>query len=1615
MANDDDWGDEVPEETWQAVDAIVHRFEQAWQTGIRPAIRDFLPTEGCLRFRRLVLEALVKVDIERRQQAGEHATREDYRERYPDLPAESSSVPGPTKYNPGDQQKPSNGALNPLPQQIGRYRVVKVLGKGGFGVVYLAHDDQLSRPVAIKVPHRELVARPEIASLYLTEARAVAGLDHPHIVPVFDVGCTEEFPFFCVSKYIDGCTLAKRIQVNRPSFTQTKDLVATVAEALHYAHRQGLVHRDIKPGNIMTDTSSKPFVVDFGLALKEENVGHGPRYGGTLPYMSPEQVRGEGHRVDGRSDVFSLGVVLYELLTARRPFAAASKEELAEQIANFEPRPPRQIDDTVPKELERICLKALSKRACERYTTAKDMADDLRQCPAHATNEGRGVPRAGVLPAGASGASEPSSPVPPGAEPIKVLPKGLRSFDEHDADFFLALLPGPRDRDGLPECIHFWKSAIEERDADKTFMAGLIYGPSGCGKSSLVKAGLLPRLSSDVIAVYLEATASDTERRLRGGLRKRCPALPVNRNLKGTLAALRHGQGVAAGKKVLIVLDQFEQWLHANREEQSAELVGALRQCDGGRVQCIVMVRDDFWMAATRFMRQLEIPLLEGQNSGAVDLFDVDHARKVLEAFGRAFGKLPEDPNQTSREQKQFLSRAILGLAQEGKVVCVRLAVFAEMMKGKPWTLASLRAVGGTVGLGATFLEETFSAATAPPEHRYHQKAARAVLKALLPEAGTDLKVHMRSYQELLEASGYGRYQGKLGTKDFDDLLRILNRELRLITPTEPAQEQGGGGSAEGRGTQEESSASPANGQPSSLQYYQLTHDYLVHSLRDWLKRTPGGRAEHLLTDLAGIWNARPRNRHLPSLYHWAYIRLLTKKKNWTQPQRRMMQKAGRFYALRALMLSTILALVSWGGYEQYGALKARALCDQLLKADTQNVLSIVDNMARYRRSIDPLLRDAYREAQAGKDAASRMRLLHASIALLPVDGSQKEYLYARLLDATPQETHVLCHVLAVHQRDLVDRLWAVAEQPAEGKETQRLRAACALAKYDPDSEGWAEVAEPIVDDFVSVPPVHLDRWMDCLRPVAGRLQASLEAVFRDTQRAETERNLAANILADYAADQPQVLADLLMDADEVQLLTDAQERQFAAVYPKLEAHRETALVLLEREINTPLASVVGRTAKEAKEIERANERLAKRQANAAVALLRMGRPAIVWPLLEHRKDPRVRTYLIHRLGPLGADPSMLAKRLDEGPDVTIRRALVLSFGEFRKQGWPHYEWELFVTKLKDLYQKVSDPGLRSAAEWLLRHWNQDQWLKQVDADWAKNKEQRENRLKDIQAQLAKDTGQPKPQWYVNGQGQNMVVIPSPVPFKMGSPPTEEDRQGKEAQHRRRIGRTFALAAKPVTFAEYRRFKPKHEPKDPRSDHPVVLLSWFKAAEYCNWLNKVEGIPPDQWCYLPNKAGEYADGMKMAPDYLQLTGYRLPTEAEMEFASRAGAETSRYFGESPLLLRKYAWYALNYGGLVWPVGRLKPNDFGLFDVHGNVWCWCQDKYDGDYPQRNDREVVEDKEDYREIRGRDPRVVRGNCCTDVASFMRCASRWSPATSQQRFYFVGFRIARTIRAE
>jgi formylglycine-generating enzyme required for sulfatase activity len=373
---------------------------------------------------------------------------------------------------------------------------------------------------------------------------------------------------------------------------------------------------------------------------------------------------------------------------------------------------------------------------------------------------------------------------------------------------------------------------------------------------------------------------------------------------------------------------------------------------------------------------------------------------------------------------------------------------------------------------------------------------------------------------------------------------------------------------------------------------------------------------------------------------------------------------------------------------------------------------------------------------------------------------------------------------------------------------------------------------------------------------------------------------------------------------------------------------------------------------------------------------------------------------------------------------VTVRRALVLSLGGFDETLLSSNERRFVVKQLQEIFRTTDDPGLHGAAEWLLRHWKQDRWLLQENAAWAADNRQREQKVAHIRKELAKGEEKARPQWYVNGQGQTMVVLPGPVEFMMGSPLSEVGREAGEEKHKKRIRRTFALAAHGVTLEQYRRLYPsfKHQAMNTMPDPtcPILGTLWQEAAEYCNWLSQQDGLPKDQWDYEEDPkpqdtGGTRWDGrpwLKLKANYLSLTGYRFPTEAELEYACRAGAVTARYYGETEELLKEYAWYLAISSDRTWPVGRLKPNDFGLFDMLGNVPCWIQDRRPADYPEVRGEQTLDDTEDdVLDVRAATMRGIRGAGYFLEASVVRSAHRgWG--IPNIRFDRVGVRPARTI---
>jgi formylglycine-generating enzyme required for sulfatase activity len=358
---------------------------------------------------------------------------------------------------------------------------------------------------------------------------------------------------------------------------------------------------------------------------------------------------------------------------------------------------------------------------------------------------------------------------------------------------------------------------------------------------------------------------------------------------------------------------------------------------------------------------------------------------------------------------------------------------------------------------------------------------------------------------------------------------------------------------------------------------------------------------------------------------------------------------------------------------------------------------------------------------------------------------------------------------------------------------------------------------------------------------------------------------------------------------------------------------------------------------------------------------------------------------------------------LTEERDLSVQRALVLCLGGFGTDRFSEGARRLLAPELLRTYRETPDPGLHSAVEWLLRRWGHDADLRKIDGELAGQSPEARR-------------------WYVTGEGHTLAVVPGPEEFLMGSPFGEPDRVAdNETPHRRRIPRPFAIATKEVTVAQFRRFLKanpvvklgyapltRHSPAD---DGPAVGVTWYQAMQYCNWLSRQEGIPPEQWCYPP--VAQIRDGMQLKGGYLERTGYRLPTEAEWEYACRAGAVTSRYYGAADALLREYAWYAPASGGeRASPVGRLMPNDLGLFDTLGNVMEWCQDHARPYRPGRKGQ-AVEDAEDADfVVTGSQRRALRGGSYQHRAPDLRAAARLlvEPA---QGLPGAGFRVARPHR--
>ncbi len=297
----------------------------------------------------------------------------------PTINRPNADDPGPTTA-PGGDRHAGTLARGKLVRYFGDYEIRRELGRGGMGVVYEARQVSLNRPVALKMIRAGLLAGDDELRRFQNEAEAVALLDHPGIVPVYEVGAHDSQHYFSM-KLVPGGSLVPLMPRYRDDPRAAARLAAEAAEAVAHAHARGILHRDLKPANILVDDQGRPHVTDFGLAKKVESDAEITQSGailGTPAYMSPEQASGRRGAVTTASDVYGLGAVLYALLTGRAPFGGDSVMETIDAVRNRPPEPPRQLNAALPRDLETICLRCLEKDPRRRYPTAQALADDLR-------------------------------------------------------------------------------------------------------------------------------------------------------------------------------------------------------------------------------------------------------------------------------------------------------------------------------------------------------------------------------------------------------------------------------------------------------------------------------------------------------------------------------------------------------------------------------------------------------------------------------------------------------------------------------------------------------------------------------------------------------------------------------------------------------------------------------------------------------------------------------------------------------------------------------------------------------------------------------------------------------------------------------------------------------------------------------------------------------------------------------------------------------------------------------------------------------------------------------------------------------------------------------------
>ena len=626
--------------------------------------------------------------------------------------------------------------------------------------------------------------------------------------------------------------------------------------------------------------------------------------------------------------------------------------------------------------------------------------------------------------------------------------------------------------------------------------------------------------------------------------------------------------------------------------------------------------------------------------------------------------------------------------------------------------------------------------------------------------------------------------------------------------------------------------------------------------------------------------------------------------------------------------------------------------------------------------------------------SASEDHRFRANLALISEDESRLEPIGGWLLQASPDDLTFALPLLRDHRPGLAYLAWKNLENPNTDDE-RRLRAAAVGAFAAPTDPRWTNVRSELAEWLIRRNVYTLPRWLVLFEPLSASLVDPLRKIYAD--ETVPYRVAAASAVA---------IGGLLRDPGElVSLARKARPSQLGIIASALSRNVNASERILHEEINEG-ANI-------------ADEALIREVSRLALTLLLFHRGHAVWPLLRFSNSPDLRTEIVHGMAKYGVDPDLLIKRLSLEDDPGTKSGILLALGDYDTGDLPLKKRDALVPALSRYFVESKNSGVRSAAEWLLRSWDYD--LPVSD---------RQNR-----------SGHPRTEkdWYLTRDGDfTMVVLDGPITFNMGSPDSEEGRGKDEARQRITIDHSYAIATKEVTAAQFMEFakamdvnwkKNTKTPEDPwnaqnvpglNPDDPLgsamTSVTLKEAMLFCWWFSKREGISADEQCYIFPAKGRFDDAdPRTHPDFLNRTGYRLPTEAEWEYGCRGGCETACFYGSSNDYLPMYAWWktAKKNRYHVMPPGQLRPNPFGLFDILGNGSEWCQERYRTTYrlPSGDIRIVGDQPRTRDEPSEENWPVFRGGSVFDRQERLRSAQR--QATRYPNLPFTSFRIVRTIK--